>query len=393
MSNIREKLKKSILNSNPRLITLQGATTVRESKPTPRNNKVFNKNIEDRVRASLSRALENKDLRELEEGLNKSKRDKIFAEIKSLMRGPKGPPGPPGESIQGPPGPPGESIQGPPGPPGPPGINGIGIPGLQGPRGPMPEHRWEGTKLSFQKPDGEFGEYVDLQGPPGEKGGSSQGSQRLIKGGGASHFYLLIDTPNKQDPQVPYQGFEGQFPVVSGDGRRIEFASVPPGSVTVKNSIEEDDGDLQLVGDEDAPGNNKVYGTDGSGNKGWKDDPAGGVFIDDNEVYACTSDVQVNDLVYFNSGTLNRSTNDNINTTPPVAFVRSKPTATTCQIQRVGKRGGFSGLTTGQRYYLGLNGGIISTPPTNSGTVRVHAGIASSPNTISIEFNNIVIIN
>jgi len=32
----------------------------------------------------------------------------------------------------------------------------------------------------------------------------------------------------------------------------------------------------QLKNDQESPGNNKVYGTDGSGVKGWKDDPAGG---------------------------------------------------------------------------------------------------------------------
>ena len=36
-----------------------------------------------------------------------------------------------------------------------------------------------------------------------------------------------------------------------------------------KDSIELDAGDLHLVGDELAPGNNKVYGTDASGVKGW----------------------------------------------------------------------------------------------------------------------------
>ncbi|MBW8034092.1 MAG: hypothetical protein FVQ79_00040 [Planctomycetes bacterium] len=40
----------------------------------------------------------------------------------------------------------------------------------------------------------------------------------------------------------------------------------------VKNSIEFDVADLQLVGDLSAPGNNQVYGTDGAGVKGWKSD-------------------------------------------------------------------------------------------------------------------------
>lgn len=57
--------------------------------------------------------------------------------------------------------------------------------------------------------------------------------------------------------------------------------SVPPNNnwlkiapFGVKNSIEEDEGSFQLVGDEAAPGNNKIYGTNGSGQRGWKDEPA-----------------------------------------------------------------------------------------------------------------------
>ena len=38
----------------------------------------------------------------------------------------------------------------------------------------------------------------------------------------------------------------------------------------LKNSIENDSDDLQLVGDESAPGNSKYYGTDGAGAKGWE---------------------------------------------------------------------------------------------------------------------------
>ena len=37
-----------------------------------------------------------------------------------------------------------------------------------------------------------------------------------------------------------------------------------------KNSIEDDAGDLQLVGDVASPGSNQYYGTDGSGTKGWQ---------------------------------------------------------------------------------------------------------------------------
>ena len=37
-----------------------------------------------------------------------------------------------------------------------------------------------------------------------------------------------------------------------------------------KNSIEDDSGDLQLVGDVASPGSNKYYGTDSSGARGWQ---------------------------------------------------------------------------------------------------------------------------
>lgn len=56
----------------------------------------------------------------------------------------------------------------------------------------------------------------------------------------------------------------------------VEIPSGGSGCYEPKNSIEVDAGELQLVGDELAPGNNKVYGTNGAGVKGWKDDPAGG---------------------------------------------------------------------------------------------------------------------
>ena len=44
---------------------------------------------------------------------------------------------------------------------------------------------------------------------------------------------------------------------------------------TPKNSIQIDSGQLQLVGDAASPGNTKLYGTNGSGVKGWYDQPTG----------------------------------------------------------------------------------------------------------------------
>lgn len=50
--------------------------------------------------------------------------------------------------------------------------------------------------------------------------------------------------------------------------------------VRLQMSIVSDASGLKLSGDAASPGNNKVYGTDASGVKGWKDDPAGGGVAD-----------------------------------------------------------------------------------------------------------------
>lgn len=42
--------------------------------------------------------------------------------------------------------------------------------GIQGAAGSTPAHRWNGTKLQFDNPDGTAGEFVDLQGPQGVQG-------------------------------------------------------------------------------------------------------------------------------------------------------------------------------------------------------------------------------
>lgn len=48
------------------------------------------------------------------------------------------------------------------------------------------------------------------------------------------------------------------------------------GSVKKQMSLDSDTSGLKLVNDSTSPGNNKVYGTDASGVKGWKNDPTGG---------------------------------------------------------------------------------------------------------------------
>lgn len=84
--------------------------------------------------------------------------------------GPAGPAGDKGNSIVGPPGKNGKSIQGP--------IGRVGETGIKGPRGevgPAPAHRWKGTKLSFENPDGSFSAPVELKGETGGRGMTGAG--------------------------------------------------------------------------------------------------------------------------------------------------------------------------------------------------------------------------
>lgn len=131
-------------------------------------------------------------------------------------RGEIGPQGPAGDV--GPSGPKGDvGPQGPRGPAGERGPRGLkgetGPQGLEGPAGPAPEHEWQGTALRFRKPDGYWGEAVDLKGPPGERGYSG-----IVKIGGTTsgaQTYILAssDDPRPAGPAVVYRptGESGQY--------------------------------------------------------------------------------------------------------------------------------------------------------------------------------------
>lgn len=60
----------------------------------------------------------------------------------------------------------------------------------------------------------------------------------------------------------------------------VQRMAIPSGgggeSYTFQHSITESGGTVNLVNDEASPGNDKLYGTNGSGVKGWYDQPAGG---------------------------------------------------------------------------------------------------------------------
>lgn len=53
--------------------------------------------------------------------------------------------------------------------------------GTPGAPGAIPLHEWQGTALRFQKPDGKWGKFTDLQGKPGD-----DGKTRVVVAGGRS---------------------------------------------------------------------------------------------------------------------------------------------------------------------------------------------------------------
>lgn len=93
-----------------------------------------------------------------------------FGDAKELIPQPPEPPPEPPQGERGEKGEPGESIVGPRGP--------KGDQGEQGPIGPMPDHQWDGTRLRFEEPDGDWGKYVDLRGPIGLPGAGGGGGGR-----------------------------------------------------------------------------------------------------------------------------------------------------------------------------------------------------------------------
>jgi Collagen triple helix repeat (20 copies) len=108
------------------------------------------------------------------------------------IQGEMGPQGPQGETgPQGPKGDKGErGEKGDTGPQGPQGEAGPeGPKGEKGDTGPAPDHRWVGTKLQFKKPDGKWGDGVEL------------GSQTRFVGGGGSRT-LLFPPQNYYPPSI-----------------------------------------------------------------------------------------------------------------------------------------------------------------------------------------------
>jgi hypothetical protein len=114
---------------------------------------------------------------------------------------------------------------------------------IVGDKGDKPDHKWEGTKLMFEKPNGKWGKAVDLKGKDGKNSSSIFGGGlfsvahddtlsgdgtlnnplSVLSGGGASAFTDLTDVPSS------YSGQGTKFVRVNGAETALEFATVSGG--------------------------------------------------------------------------------------------------------------------------------------------------------------------
>lgn len=104
------------------------------------------------------------------------------------------------------------------------GVDGKDGKSIVGDKGDKPDHKWEGTKLKFEKPNGKWGKAIDLKGEIGRQitlfggggnylesvnhdatlagAGTPYDPLRVVSGGGASAFTDLTDVPSSYTGQT-----------------------------------------------------------------------------------------------------------------------------------------------------------------------------------------------
>lgn len=114
-------------------------------------------------------------------------------------------------------------------------------------------------------------------------------------------------------------------------------------------SITSDASGLKLSGDSASPGNSKLYGTNGSGTKGWYDQPTSGA-----ETYTAGEALSAGDLVYISAAGTVMKADANTASKAAVGFVPSaiSNAASGTVVFHDGKITGLSGLSTGTKYFL-----------------------------------------
>lgn len=98
--------------------------------------------------------------------------------------------------------------------------------GSPGPIGPMPDHQWDGTRLRFEEPDGDWGKYVDLRGPQGDRGASGSNGPQGPQGPPGAPASL------DEGPGINLETDSSGITTVSFDADTAEIASLPGATYT-----------------------------------------------------------------------------------------------------------------------------------------------------------------
>lgn len=104
------------------------------------------------------------------------------------------------------------------------------------------------------------------------------------------------------------------------------------------------------------------------------------------KIYTCPSGATVRQAVYLSaSNTVALANATDTTKAPCLGLIASKPTSTTCTVQRIGPLAGFSGLTPKDKIFLDeTDGALTATAPTTSGRVVQEIGTVAAADTIEL---------
>lgn len=166
------------------------------------------------------------------------------------------------------------------------------------------------------------GIYGSTQQTAANKGGSVFISGGLPGSGGTYgdiYFGRWVDEYTNPLGTLPAKSSETNVVYYNTSTGKLSYGTVSAGTTyTFQYSLSETAGIVNLVNDSASPGNNKLYGTNGSGTRGWYDIPAAGVtpvdgiFDWDTNVYKPYASKQ-SSLHHFYAGTTNPDNTTRLN--------------------------------------------------------------------------------
>ena len=124
-----------------------------------------------------------------------------------------------------------------------------GSKGDTGDTGPAPEHKWRGTKLQFQQPDGSWGDLVDLKGKEGKGGTSFVGvsSQTTTTGVTGNPLVGPNLTYNVGGQLVRVDYDDGRYKTLAYTGSTLTTVTFFDTGVTMQRTLNYVDGQLVRV--------------------------------------------------------------------------------------------------------------------------------------------------